>query len=206
MARPKDADSEQTVERIVAAALALLAEDGDPTGLSLRAVAERAGVTKSTIGYYFGSKDELLETCLDGYYHRLAALGARLMQDTESVGRERIESGALELYRFVRRERALIALRLSTNSLRGELHPRRQSAVLAQLVRQAGQWLTRHVEVDAFDATLSIQAMASITSRFALMTDLEIEALTGKSGDEGREAVEGYVVRAARRLVRPSDG
>lgn len=208
MSRPKDADSSKTVDSLIEAALEILAESGDPNGLSMRAVADRAGISKSTIGYYFGSKDELLEACLDGYYARLAALGGRLLREAgeTDAGLEFIEAGVLELYRFVRRERASIALRLSTNTLRGELHPRRQVEFLGHLVHHAAEWLAPHVEVDAFDVRLSVQAVASIAARFALMTDDEVEVMAGVAGDEGRKAIEGFVVRAARRLVRPSDG
>lgn len=72
---------EETKVRILEAADQLFGELGfDAT--STRDIAERSGINKALIHYHFGTKDELLEQVLDGYYARLtaallAALGRR---------------------------------------------------------------------------------------------------------------------------------
>lgn len=86
---PKMADA--TRVKILVAADRLFGELGfDAT--TTRDIADRSGVNKALIHYYFGTKDELLEALLDDYYARLtdalrAALGRRasLLQQAEDV-------------------------------------------------------------------------------------------------------------------------
>ena len=78
MARPVDADSAHTYDSIVRAALDVLNDVGLPEKLSMRKVASAAEVSPGTIQYYFGSKTDLLEACLDGYYQRLTLLAGQL--------------------------------------------------------------------------------------------------------------------------------
>ncbi len=61
-----------TAARILAAAEALLAERGYD-GVSMREVAERAGVNKALIFYYYRSKESLFDAVLDRYYGAHAA-------------------------------------------------------------------------------------------------------------------------------------
>ena len=84
-------DVERTKTRILAAADSLFGELGfDAT--TTRDIAQRSGINKALIHYHFGTKDELLETLLEGYYRRLslalaAALGKRtgLREQIEDV-------------------------------------------------------------------------------------------------------------------------
>ncbi len=209
MARPKDADSGETMAKILGAALDILREDVGPKPPPLRAVARRANVSLNTIRYYFDTKDELHEACLDGYYERLTALGMRLAASsaTSTDARTFIEDSARALFRFVYEERNLVKHRLATNSVRGELHPRRQRDFMGAFIGEAGKALDRFIEVDALDARLSIQAVASMIVRFALLSDSERGWLTSMEDQEAsKQAVEDYVVQTARRLVRPGDG
>lgn len=73
--RPVQARSRATVDRIVAAAAELLAEDGYNT-LSTNAIARRAGVSPGTLYQYFGDRDEIV----DELVHRMV----RNFEDTMS--------------------------------------------------------------------------------------------------------------------------
>ena len=64
MARRAHGDSAETFDAIVGAAKQVLAEQG-ANELSLRRVAQVAGLSLGTVQYYFSSKDKLVETCLD---------------------------------------------------------------------------------------------------------------------------------------------
>ena len=175
---------------------------------SLRSVAARAGVSLGTIHYYFRSKEELLEACLDGYYDRLGELASRLLRLSGEAeeGRDFVEQAAAELYDFGYRQRAMLALRMMTNAQRGQLHPRRQEEFMGQLSLHAARGLQAHVEVDELDARFAVQAAASMVVRFALLSDSELSCLTDLKGEEARVAARDYVIRAIRRLVRPGDG
>lgn len=76
-------------ERILDAADAVFGEVGFDAA-STREIAERCGVNKALIHYYFKSKDGLLESLLEGYYTRLTeALRTILLRPTGSL-RERM--------------------------------------------------------------------------------------------------------------------
>ncbi|PKN56744.1 MAG: hypothetical protein CVU56_14525 [Deltaproteobacteria bacterium HGW-Deltaproteobacteria-14] len=78
-------------ERILDAADAVFGEVGFDAA-STREIADRCGVNKALIHYYFKSKDGLLESLLEGYYARLTdALRAILLRPTGSL-RERMRA------------------------------------------------------------------------------------------------------------------
>ena len=56
MPRPIDADSARTFDTIIASALTLVAEASSPMELSLRGVAERAGISLGSVHYYYPAK------------------------------------------------------------------------------------------------------------------------------------------------------
>ena len=205
MARPPDADSAETHDRIVGAALSLLQEQGAATQLSMRQIAGRAQVSTGTIQYYFETKEELLEACLDSYHARIAALLGEFSQRLAAAesGEALIEWGARRVYRFVHEERHLVELRLVTNLRRGELHPRRQPEVLGALVGHAADTLKPFVHADPIEIRLAIQALAAMYVRFARFSPGELAALTGIDSDEASEVSESYFARAAALLLRP---
>lgn len=205
--RPVDADPAQTYDAIVAAALELLHTLDQPDQLSMRKVASRADVSVGTIQYYFESKTDLLEACLDGYYDRLNRVAMELIGAVgDRTGVALIEDAARSLYRFAVRERALIRLRVATNASLGELHPRRQPEFLGDAIRAGAAALAPHITISPTEARLAIQGLVSIMVRMALLTDSELEVLTDRSGHEGRAEVEAFVVRAAVRLLQPIEG
>jgi AcrR family transcriptional regulator len=66
------ADARTTVEeKLVGAASEMLAEVG-PRAMSVRAVAQRAGVNHGLVHHYFGSKDALLRAAMHDLVHRHA--------------------------------------------------------------------------------------------------------------------------------------
>ncbi|MBK6468288.1 MAG: TetR family transcriptional regulator C-terminal domain-containing protein [Rhodobacter sp.] len=72
--RPYRRESEETRREALIAATQALVADGGPRAATVRAIAERAGVTPGLIRHYFGSKDELTRaayrTLLDGMTDR----------------------------------------------------------------------------------------------------------------------------------------
>lgn len=79
-------DADQTRASILEAADALFGQLGfDAT--TTRDIAERSGVNKALIHYHFGTKDELLDAVLEGYYGKLGAtLTAALAKPKTLVG------------------------------------------------------------------------------------------------------------------------
>lgn len=83
--RPRDPEATRAV--ILEAACALLAKDG-PEGVSLSAVAQRAGVNRGTAYQHFETRENLVQATMDWVSDRLfrAAFG-----DPETIGERRVE-------------------------------------------------------------------------------------------------------------------
>ena len=208
MARPPDADSAETYERILAAARDEVRATVPRNGISMRRVAERAEVSLGTLQYYFDNKAGLLEACLDGYYERLGALGRELMvhaaNDPERDARDIIMHAVRSFFRFIQEEQALIELRLVTNALRGELHPQRQEHFMGQVIGAGAKTLAPKVALGETELRLSIQSLVSMLIRMALLSEGERESLTDQTGPDAEAAIEAHVVAAALRLLHPA--
>lgn len=205
VARPVDADSARTYDSIVAAGLVLLKSTSDPATLSLRKVAELAGLSAGTLHYYFPVKEDLLEACLDAYYERLGSVARELVALFASSGDSAalIDQAARRMYRFVEDERVLVSLRLTTNAMRQELHPRRL-AFMGMMIDEAVRVLAPHAQLSPVEIRLTVHLLSNTFVRFALLVDEELVAVTGKSGDGARRQVEDFAANAAIRLLRPA--
>ena len=198
--RPKNADSEDTWFRIVAAARQELVDDEQGgIDVSVRSVAQNAGVSLGTIHYYFPTKESLLEACLDAYYEALGKLAGEVMgtlqSATRETGRAAIESGLRSIYRFAISERARLRLRATNNAHRGRLHPDRHLHVRGPYLDGFTPMLTRLVDVDASEVRMTFQTITFVVMQYVLLTDEEIEQIAGKPGDEGRRVLEDHIVR-----------
>ena len=104
-------------QALLRSGLALLPQLGC-SGLSVRRVAEHAGVNPAMFHYHFGSKAEFLRTLLQQLYEQLFA---RLSEGASRQGPalERLHDALVALARFVRDHRAL-AGRLAIDAASGE--------------------------------------------------------------------------------------
>lgn len=109
--------SQQIDQALLASGRALLPQTGC-AGLSVRALAEHAGVAPGMFHYHFGSKDRFLRMLLSGLYEEMfASLAAQAAQAGPPLDRLR---GALRLLsRFARSHRRLLA-RLWHDAIGGE--------------------------------------------------------------------------------------
>ena len=82
-------DTEQTRERIVAAAARLFYNEGIRAA-SVDAIAEKAGVTKKTLYYHFRSKDDLIAAYLESRDQPTLDLYARWFSETPGSAADKI--------------------------------------------------------------------------------------------------------------------
>jgi len=109
--------SQQIDQALLASARALFPAVGC-AGLSVRAVAEHAGVAPGMFHYHFGSKERFLRTLLAGVYEEMfGSLAAEAALPAEPVDRLRAALGLLA--RFARANRQLLA-RLWLDAMAGE--------------------------------------------------------------------------------------
>lgn len=92
--------------RLLAAGKALLQESG-LSGLSVRAVAARAGVNQGLVSYHFGGKEAFVKAVLQEVYEDFFQ-GFTLGMEGQADPVEALRSGLLSLARFVRDHRGLV--------------------------------------------------------------------------------------------------
>ncbi len=138
MARP----SQQVDQALLAAGRALLPTTGCG-GLSVRTLAERAGVAPGMFHYHFGSKERFLRALLAGLYEEMfGSLAAEVALPAEPL--QRLRAALRLLARFARAQRTLLA-RLWSDAMAGEAvardffreHAPRHVGVVMQLVAEA---------------------------------------------------------------------
>lgn len=140
-------------QALLAAAAALYPQFGC-AGLSVRRVAEAAGVNPAMVHYHFGSKDAFLRTLLQQHYE--AMFGAlQLNSQGESDVMERLANALLGVARFVREHRPLL-VRVWADAQAGEAvaqdflranTPRHLAVLMALLQEAEGQGRLAHQPV-----------------------------------------------------------
>ena len=90
-------------QQIVEATIAGVAEEGY-SGASLARIAERAGISKSVVLYYFRDKDELFETTVHQIYHEMWAF-IRARMETEKTARGRLRAFLESEFAFLEQHR-----------------------------------------------------------------------------------------------------
>lgn len=206
MVRPKNADSEETWNRIIdAARQELISDAGGGIDVSVRQVALTAGVSLGTIHYYFPTKEALLEACLDAYYVALRELAGELAERvgraTRETARDELDDCLRRTYRFALSERPRLKLRAATNTQRGHLHPFRDEHVRGPYLDWFTPILARLVDVGAGEVRMAFQTMSFVVMHYVLLCDAELEQIVGVGGDAGRQRVEDHVVRVGLRLL-----
>ncbi|MEQ6900515.1 TetR/AcrR family transcriptional regulator [Nocardioides sp. YIM 152588] len=107
---PSQARSRQTVERIVAAGRAVLAEQGYDA-FSTNRVAAEAGVSPGSLYQYFADKDAILTVVIDRYWDEVAEQVAASLSDRigpEPLGPETLRAMADALLRALEADPALL--------------------------------------------------------------------------------------------------
>lgn len=110
--------SQQIDQALLASGRVLLPRTGC-AGLSVRALADHAGVAPGMFHYHFGSKERFLRTLLAGWYEEMfASLSQQVALPAEPLAR--LRAGLRLLGRFARTHRALLG-RLWADALAGEV-------------------------------------------------------------------------------------
>ena len=206
MARPPDADSAETYDRIVEVTQTLIAEHG-ASAVSLRRVAKESGQSLGAITYYFESRSGLLEASLDASYEwfrtevretiaRITA-GGNLQEEIERFVRRLFTTA--RTHQIVLRTRNLITMSegaLPTNRVVGELTPQ-----LEKVARALGG-LGGDPRRDAL-LRLAAHSLELTVVRYALHTDDELLSITNIADLDGAlEVVQQHLVRLSLDVFR----
>lgn len=102
-------DPEETKAKILAAATSLFTEKG-LAAASISEIAQEAGVTKSLIHHYFGSKDALWEEVKRSSFVEYYLVQKAMLENVETPGRELLESSVIAYFRFLQKHPETVRL------------------------------------------------------------------------------------------------
>ena len=148
MARPVNADAAATKQRILESATLFFSEKGAKS--SVRDIAKGAGVSLAMVHHYFGSKDELYNSCVDAMYVELAELREHLIAEvgTTSDPRRIFEKAVREGFRFAREHQSAMRLMMRRVVARGALDSGRAEEFLVPFLDQASAiGIRRHADL-----------------------------------------------------------
>jgi AcrR family transcriptional regulator len=203
VARKRQADSAETLERIINATHAVLENEG-LDAISLRKVAREAGVSVGTVGYYFTSADALWDACLEAHYERVHAFALRYFVALEQggVAREILPAAVRDAYFFALDERPMLRLVLALSARRGGLSDRHRERRAAMLRGLAARWPPTGL---GRDLVLGFQTLVYATARYACSSVEERLAVTGAATEAAAdEAIARHLAQSAKMLLLPA--
>ncbi|MCA9536858.1 MAG: TetR/AcrR family transcriptional regulator [Myxococcales bacterium] len=205
MARPANANAEATRARILDAALRLFADAGRGQ-TSVRDIARAADVSLGMVNHYFGSKDELYETCVASMFAELAELRghlAPLFLRTQNP-RAAMEAAVRSGYQFARDHRDAVRFALRGVLESGELDPRRREELLVPYLDSASTLLAGYGGLEAAQLRLPLQSLVFLVGRYAISGEAELAASTGaRDVAAAHAAVADHLVAFALRTLLP---
>lgn len=201
MARPVNANADATRRRILTSAVRLFAESG-PSGASIRNIARGADVSLAMVHHYFGTKDDLLNACIDSMYERLGALRRELEGALAEGGdlREIVDRAVRVCFRFAKSEQLAVRLLLRTVAEHGELDAQRRDAVQGPFLTQVSELLGQALGRPARELRLPLQSVVMLTARYAVSSARELELICG-AGVAADSTVEDHLVEVASAML-----
>ncbi|MEZ4221352.1 MAG: TetR/AcrR family transcriptional regulator [Polyangiaceae bacterium] len=186
---------------IVEAALALVSRTG-PALLSMRDVAQRAGVSVGTVSYHFSDKNLLLEAVLDEYYRELDSFWSHVAANVagQAITREQARQIIGELFALLRRQRNLTRLRIMLSVQTGTITEARLNE---HLIRYAEALQRSFPHYTLAELRLRMYSVFLLTARYAAMHMDEWKSITQQSTAEGAsDAVKALLLEMAVDLMQ----
>lgn len=210
MARPVNANAEQTKRRILGTASALFSTQGAGE-TSMRQIAKGAEVSLATVHHYFGSKAELVQTATEAMYEELALLRdelAPIIEQADDLGRA-LREAIHRTYAFVCEHRDEVRLLMRTVIGSGTSPADKREAFLLPLLEQGAAVLSQLTGVSAARARMTLLSLNHLVVRYALTDPDELAEVTGVEAPGRRAAraeaahqrVEDHLVDLAGRLL-----
>lgn len=203
MARPVNADSAVTFEAIRRAALALLQEEGQEA-VSVRRVAERAGVGMGTLRYYFPRREDLTEACFDLYHEQLLALQEQMAERLRGAADPvaAVADVVRMTYRILLAQPHVHRLRVMTSIQHGELSEQRRHSVRRPFLDNTAKVLAEVTGMGAERLRMMTDTIIRMVSWYAATSAAEqMDITNAASPEEARAAIEAHVVDVAVQLV-----
>ncbi len=204
MARPVNANAELTRSRVLNAALNLFSDRG-VDGTSIRDIGREADVSLATVHHYFGSKEDLVDHCLDSVYLAMAELQPRLLPVLAAASShdELVEKLVRTYFRFAREHQANVRLLMRTVIDQGELDEKRRRIYQMPFLAVGAERLAEVLQVPPASLRLRLQSIVHMTVRYALSTEREIREIAGIKGTDSEVLlhIEDHLVDLAKRIL-----
>lgn len=209
MARPINANAEQTRRRILRGAARLFAERG-LEGSSVREISKAAGVSGAMVSHCFGGKQALYEACIDEMYAELEGLW-RVLEGQATTKPSDIPAldGILRAaFRFACLHRDHLRLLMRTVIDRGALDDARQRQYQAPFLEQGAALLGEDYGLDETERRLALQSLVHLVVRYALSAPRELALVLGQEGRAAEgdasslQAMQAHLARVEAHLVR----
>lgn len=205
---PAPAGGNAARDAILAAARSEFAAKGLP-GARVNEIAERAGVNKQLIYYYFGSKDKLYRAALESVYGEIRALERGLKLD-EAPPEQAMASLVGFSFDYLAQHPDFIGL-LNQENARGALHVRASPAIRATnspLIELIATTLKRGVRLKVFRSGIDpVELYISVAgmSYFFFSNRLTLASIFGRdlSQPRAQAAYRRHVVALAMAGLRP---
>ena len=148
-------------EQILAAAGELFSRSGYQ-GVTVDAIAERAGVSKGNVYWYFGSKQEILKSLVDDFYQRLGVPLERIAQ-SDAPPREKLRSLTITFLETAEANKEAMMLMLQLAA---------QPELLETVLVEASGWLRDYVDVlSELFAAMGEERPRDVASTFVAVMD-----------------------------------
>ncbi len=221
MARPLNANAEQTQKRLLEVALAAFARHGYD-GVSTREICAQARLNVATLNYYFGGKQGLYDAVVNEVYRRLLM---RAMAALEALARPAGSQPAAapaprrapawrvptpfgpmdlevlieRLYRIARAEQDGVRILVREVLEHGRLRARTEQAHFLPSLASYGGELARGLGIPVAQARQAWVALSYLLSRYAIQDPESLRAALGtKTIKQAEQRVLDSLVRTAR--------
>jgi AcrR family transcriptional regulator len=197
MARPAQADSAATAQRIIDVAIPLFARDGY-LGAATREIAAAAGLNVANISHYFGGKRGLYEASVDTVYQRLGKRAADAMAGMVLIDLDEVMS---RLYAAARAERDGVRLLVREILDNGHLSLHTTTKHFLPEIENATRMTAGLLGVPTEQARTAAVTIGYLMSRFVIQDDRSLVAAFGvRSAKEAHARVVQTLANTGRAL------
>lgn len=198
MARPKDADTQETRNRILQAACELVADSNE--SLSIRAVARKADVSVGTLQYHFVDKRALMNACVDTVYEKFGELLPTLIEALSAAANSNeLITRAVEFgFKYCRENSAFIRVLEVSIVENGGLDLARQRTIQGPFIDHVSRLLSEGSNLPEQEIRLRINSISMLIGRYSVFDESALaQIFTPAEGETVLDTVQAHLISSA---------
>ena len=187
-----------TKKRLLAVALEIVDSEG-VSGLTIRKIAERAGVTVSVVHHHYLNKQGLVDACKTTFFDGLAPIVGGIVAGVATRPLpQTIERAVREIWSYARSHVALVRVVAADAAADGQLIEEYRSYEDRPFLAAATSVLAPALGLSDQATRARVHSMGVLVTRFAVSTGAELMALLGASADTASQCAEDELVAIAK--------